>query len=80
MCFTSNNYKLVNKLNKVKFILQCFTFIQVPNDCLLLEEVITELPAEPKRQHVMSECPENTHSINLISVQMEIIANTIDAV
>jgi len=56
-------------------LLQCVTFIQAPNDRLLLQEVIAKLLTEPKRQHVMSECPENTHSTKLISVQMEVISN-----
>lgn len=54
----------------------CFTFIQVPNNCLLLQEVIAELPTQTKRQHVVSECPENTHNTNIVSVQEENITNT----
>lgn len=33
-------------------------FIKVPNDGLLLEEIITELLTEPKSQHVVSEGPQ----------------------
>lgn len=54
----------------------CFTFIQVPNNCLLLQEVIAELPTQTKRQHVVSERPENTHSTNIVSVQEENVTNT----
>lgn len=38
--------------------------MQVPNDCLLPQEVIAKLLTEPKRQHVVSECPENTMQIS----------------
>lgn len=50
----------------------CFTFIQVPNNCLLLQEVIAELPTQTKRQHVVSERPENTHSTNMSQYKRKI--------
>lgn len=54
--------------------LYCVTFIQVPNDCLLLQEVIAQLLTEPKGQHVMCECPGNKQNTKLNSVQWEIKA------
>lgn len=43
-------------------ILQLLTFIQIPDDGLLLQEVHAELLTEAERQHVMSERSGNTDS------------------
>ena len=37
------------------------TFVEIPDDGLLLQEVLTELLTEAKLQHVVCEGTENTH-------------------